>query len=36
MKYWFSILIILLFVFSAIELRAEVPDYDEMIEKLES
>ena len=35
MKYWFSILIILFFVFSAIELRAEIPDYDEMIEKLE-
>ncbi len=36
MKYWFSILTILLLVFSAIELKAEIPNYDEMIEKLES
>ena len=36
MKYWFSILIIMFFVFSAIELKAEIPDYNEMIEKLEN
>ncbi|MEA2096034.1 MAG: FG-GAP-like repeat-containing protein [Candidatus Cloacimonadota bacterium] len=36
MKYWFSILIILFIIFSTFELRAEIPDYDEMIEKLES
>jgi len=36
MKYWFSILVITMIVFSAIELKAEIPNYDEMIEKLES
>jgi len=36
MKYWFLILIIMFFVFFSIELRAEIPDYDEMIEKLEN
>ena len=36
MKYWFSILIILLLVFSAIELSAEIPNYDEMIKSLEN
>ena len=36
MKYWFLILIILFFVFSAIELKAEIPNYDEIIKSLEN
>ncbi|MDP8267146.1 MAG: CRTAC1 family protein [Candidatus Tenebribacter davisii] len=36
MKYWFSILIILFLIFFAIECNAEVPDYNEMIGKLEN
>jgi len=35
MKYWFSILIILFFMLSILKCWAEIPDYDEMIEKLE-
>jgi len=40
MKYWFSILMIMILVFTTVECKvhvhAEIPDYDEMIEKLES
>jgi len=34
-KYWFSILFFVLISYSTIECRTEVPDYGEMIEKLE-